>query len=157
MKVEFHLNGELVGADVEPRTTLADCIRNDFQQSGTHLACEHGVCGACTVLVNGEAVRSCLLLAVQVQGDRVVTVEGLSGDELTPLQAAFRKHHALQCGFCTPGFITTAHALLSHEPEADEERIRDVLSANLCRCSGYVPIVEAVLEARGAYRKSGDK
>ena len=157
MKVEFHLNGELVGAEVEPRTTLADCIRNDFRQTGTHLACEHGVCGACTILVNGEAVRSCLLLAVQVQGDRVVTVEGLSGDELTPLQAAFRKHHALQCGFCTPGFITTAHALLTHEPEADEERIRDVLSGNLCRCSGYVPIVEAVLEARDAYRNSGDR
>jgi aerobic-type carbon monoxide dehydrogenase small subunit (CoxS/CutS family) len=157
MKVEFHLNGERVGAEVEPRATLADCIRNDFHQTGTHLACEHGVCGACTVLVNGEAVRSCLMLAVQVQGDRVVTVEGLSGDELTPLQAAFRKHHALQCGFCTPGFITTAHALLSHEPEADEERIRHVLSGNLCRCSGYVPIVEAVLEARDAYRNSGDK
>jgi aerobic-type carbon monoxide dehydrogenase small subunit (CoxS/CutS family) len=157
MRVEFNLNGEMVSADVEPRATLADCIRDDFRQTGTHLACEHGVCGACTVLVNGEAVRSCLLLAVQVQGDHVVTVEGLSGDELTPLQAAFRKHHALQCGFCTPGFITTAHALLTHEPGADEERIRDVLSGNLCRCSGYVPIVEAVLEARDAYRNSGDK
>jgi aerobic-type carbon monoxide dehydrogenase small subunit (CoxS/CutS family) len=157
MHVEFDLNGQSVSTDVEPRTTLADCIRGDFGQTGTHLACEHGVCGACTVLVNGEAVRSCLLLAVQVQGDKIVTVEGLSGDELTPLQAAFRKHHALQCGFCTPGFITTAHALLSHEPDATEDRIRDVLSGNLCRCTGYIPIVEAVLEARSSYAGAGEK
>ena len=152
MKVEFELNGTRVGTDVEARTTLADCIRDQFKQTGTHLACEHGVCGACTVLMNGQAVRSCLILAVQAQDERVVTVEGLSRDNsLTPLQAAFRKHHALQCGFCTPGFITTAHALLTEEPEADEERIRDVLSGNLCRCTGYVPIIQAVLEARSAY------
>ena len=154
MKVEFNLNGKSVKAEVEARTTLADCIRNDFGQTGTHLACEHGVCGACTVIVNGDAVRSCLMLAVQAQNDNVVTVEGLSGDELTPLQAAFRKHHALQCGFCTPGFITTAHALLSDEPDADEDRIREVLSGNLCRCSGYIPIVEAVMEARESYRNA---
>jgi carbon-monoxide dehydrogenase small subunit len=99
-----------------------------------------------------EAVRSCLILAVQAQGERVVTVEGLSREEaLTPLQTAFRKHHALQCGFCTPGFITTAHALLMEEPEANEDRVREVLSGNLCRCTGYVPIIEAVLEARTAY------
>jgi aerobic-type carbon monoxide dehydrogenase small subunit (CoxS/CutS family) len=157
MQVDFDLNGQSVTADVEPRTTLADCIRGNFRQTGTHLACEHGVCGACTVLVNSEAVRSCLLLAVQVQGDKVVTVEGLSGEELSPLQAAFRKHHALQCGFCTPGFITTAHALLSQEPNADEERVRDVLSGNLCRCTGYVPIVEAVLEARSSYAGTEEK
>jgi aerobic-type carbon monoxide dehydrogenase small subunit (CoxS/CutS family) len=157
MYVEFNLNNMPVGVDVEPRMTLADCIRNNCGLTGTHLACEHGVCGACTVLVNGEAVRSCLLLAVQVEGDKVVTVEGLSGEELSPLQAAFRKHHALQCGFCTPGFITTAHALLSHEPDADEERVREVLSGNLCRCTGYVPIVEAVLEARSAYRNTGNE
>jgi carbon-monoxide dehydrogenase small subunit len=157
MQVQFDLNGKPVSADVEPRTTLADCIRGDLGQTGTHLACEHGVCGACTVLVNGEAVRSCLMLAVQVQGDKVVTVEGLSGDELSPLQAAFRKHHALQCGFCTPGFITTAHALLTNEPDADADRVRDVLSGNLCRCTGYVPIVDAVLEARASYARGGDK
>lgn len=157
MYVDFNLNNRPVAVDVEPRTTLADCLRNDCGQTGTHLACEHGVCGACTVLVNGEAVRSCLLLAVQVDGDSVVTVEGLSGDELSPLQAAFRKHHALQCGFCTPGLITTAHALLSHEPDADRERVCEVLSGNLCRCTGYVPIVEAVLEARSAYRNAGNK
>jgi len=158
MKVEFELNGTRVGTDVEARTTLADCIRDQFKQTGTHLACEHGVCGACTVLINGQAVRSCLILAVQAQGERVVTVEGLSRDKsLTPLQTAFRKHHALQCGFCTPGFITTAHALLTEEPEADEERIRDVLSGNLCRCTGYVPIIEAVLEARSAYAQTDDQ
>ena len=157
MRVEFDLNGTSVGADVETRTTLADCIRSDFHQTGTHLACEHGVCGACTVLVNGEAVRACLILAVQASGEKVVTVEGLSGDELSPLQAAFRKHHALQCGFCTPGFITTAHALLTSEPDADEERIRDVLSGNLCRCTGYIPIIEAVLEARRHYVRGGEK
>ena len=108
--------------------------------------------------MNGQAVRSCLILAVQAQGERVVTVEGLSRDKsLTPLQTAFRKHHALQCGFCTPGFITTAHALLTEEPEADEERIRDVLSGNLCRCTGYVPIIQAVLEARSAYAQTDDQ
>jgi carbon-monoxide dehydrogenase small subunit len=157
MQVEFELNGNSVNADVEARTTLADCIRDDLRQTGTHLGCEHGVCGACTVLVNGEAVRSCLMLAVQVQGEKVTTVEGLSGDELSPLQASFRKHHALQCGFCTPGFITTAHALLTSEPDADEDRVRDVLSGNRCRCTGYVPIVAAVLDARSHYARGGEK
>jgi aerobic-type carbon monoxide dehydrogenase small subunit (CoxS/CutS family) len=157
MKVEFDLNGTSVSTNVEARTTLADCIRNDFGQTGTHLACEHGVCGACTILVNGEAVRSCLMLAAQANGEKVTTVEGLSGDELSPLQASFRKHHALQCGFCTPGFITTAHALLTHEPNADEDRVREVLSGNLCRCTGYIPIVEAVLDARSHYARSGEK
>lgn len=151
MQVKFELNGEVVAVEVEARTSLADCLRDNLGKTGTHLGCEHGVCGACTVLVNGDAVRSCLMLAVQAGGEKVVTVEGLSGDELSPLQASFRKHHALQCGFCTPGFITTAHALLSHEPEADEERIRDALSGNLCRCTGYVPIIEAVLDARSFY------
>jgi aerobic-type carbon monoxide dehydrogenase small subunit (CoxS/CutS family) len=151
MHVEFNLNGEAVAVEVEPRTSLADCLRDNLGKTGTHLGCEHGVCGACTVLVNGTAVRSCLMLAVQAGGENVVTIEGLSGDELSPLQASFRKHHALQCGFCTPGFITTAHALLSHEPEADEDRIRDALSGNLCRCTGYIPIIQAVLEARSFY------
>ena len=122
--------------------------------TGTHLGCEHGVCGACTVIVDGQAVRSCLTLAVQADGERITTVEGLSPEAgLSPLQAAFRKHHALQCGFCTPGMVTTAHALLSEEPDADADRVREVLSGNICRCTGYVPIVEAVLEARAAYRK----
>ncbi|HUQ76503.1 MAG TPA: (2Fe-2S)-binding protein [Burkholderiales bacterium] len=154
MKTGFELNGRAVDVEVEPRTTLADCIRHQLLQTGTHVGCEHGVCGACTILVNGAAVRSCLMLAVQAQGAKVTTVEGLSRDEaLSPLQAAFRKFHALQCGFCTPGMITTAHALLSEEPDADKERIREVLSGNICRCTGYIPIVEAVFEARKAYRK----
>ena len=154
MKLGFELNGESVQAEVEPRMTLADCIRHELRQTGTHVGCEHGVCGACTVIVDGAAVRSCLMLAVQAEGARVVTVEGLSNAEsLSPLQAAFRKHHALQCGFCTPGMLTTAHALLTEEPHADKARIREVLSGNLCRCTGYIPIVEAVYEAREAYAK----
>ena len=153
MKVAFEVNGKALEVDVEPRLSLADCLRDVLGLTGTHLGCEHGVCGACTVIVDGEAVRSCLTLAVQVAGENIVTVEGLSrDDDLTPLQAAFRKHHALQCGFCTPGMVTTAHALLSEEPNADADRVREVLSGNICRCTGYVPIVEAVLEARAAYR-----
>ena len=152
MLVKFNVNGDTVEVDVEPRVSLADCLRDVLHLTGTHLGCEHGVCGACTVIIDGEAVRSCLTLAVQADGATIVTVEGLSNDNaLTPLQAAFRKHHALQCGFCTPGMITPAHALLTEEPDADAERVRDVLSGNICRCTGYVPIVEAVLEARAAY------
>ena len=154
MKAAFEVNGESVEVDVEPRISLADCLRDVLGLTGTHLGCEHGVCGACTVLVDGQAVRSCLTLAVQADGERITTVEGLSPEAgLSPLQAAFRKHHALQCGFCTPGMVTTAHALLSKEPDADADRVREVLSGNICRCTGYVPIVEAVLEARAAYRK----
>jgi aerobic-type carbon monoxide dehydrogenase small subunit (CoxS/CutS family) len=157
MNIAFELNGKAVEADVPVRTTLVDCIRHHLMQTGTHVGCEHGVCGACTVIVDGEAVRSCLMLAVQASGSKVTTVEGLTPAEgLSPLQQSFRKHHALQCGFCTPGMLTTAHALLTEEPEADAERIRSALSGNLCRCTGYIPIVEAVLEARAAYRK-GDK
>ncbi len=152
MRIELQVNGTAVAAEVEPRTSLVDFLRDTLRLTGTHIGCEHGVCGACTVIVNGAAVRSCLMLAVQAEGEKVITVEGLSNDDaLTPLQAAFRKHHALQCGFCTPGMLTTAHALLSHEPKADADRVREVLSGNLCRCTGYIPIVEAVLEARAAY------
>ena len=148
----FKVNGREVSVSVEPRTSLADCLRHELKLTGTHLGCEHGVCGACTVLVNGAAVRSCLMLAAQADGAEIVTVEGLSdGDELSPLQAAFRRHHALQCGFCTPGILTTAHALLTEEPDADADRIRDVISGNVCRCTGYVSIVEAILDARAAY------
>jgi aerobic-type carbon monoxide dehydrogenase small subunit (CoxS/CutS family) len=155
MRVAFELNGQPVAVQVEPRMHLADCLRDVLRLTGTHLGCEHGVCGACTVIVNGAAVRSCLMLAVQAEGSSVVTVEGLSTDDaLTPLQTAFRKHHALQCGFCTPGMLITAHALLTDEPGADADRIREVLSGNLCRCTGYIGIVEAVFEARAAYRKA---
>ena len=156
MRVAFTVNGKPVAVDVEPRLHLADCLREELRLTGTHLGCEHGVCGACTVLLDGAPVRACLMFAVQADGAGIVTVEGLSSeDALTPLQTAFRKHHALQCGFCTPGMLTTAHALLSDEPDADADRIRDALSGNLCRCTGYIPIVEAVLEARAAYRKPG--
>ncbi len=152
MNISFELNGQTVTADVPVRTTLVDCIRHFFLQTGTHVGCEHGVCGTCTVIVDGEAVRSCLMLAVQASGSKVTTVEGLSPPEgLSPLQASFRKHHALQCGFCTPGFLTTAHALLTQEPHASKERIRHVLSGNLCRCTGYINIIEAVYAARSAY------
>ena len=156
MRIAFELNGKDVALDVPERTTLADCLRHHLFQTGTHVGCEHGVCGACTVIVDGAAVRSCLMLAVQAEGARVTTVEGLSSDEgLSPLQAAFRKHHALQCGFCTPGMLTTAHALLTEEPQASKERIREVLSGNLCRCTGYIPIIEAVCAARAAYGGEG--
>jgi aerobic carbon-monoxide dehydrogenase small subunit len=152
--LRFEVNGKQVAIEVEPRLTLADCLRHHLRLTGTHVGCEHGVCGACTVLVDGDAVRACLMLALQVDGAKVVTIEGLSYDgHLTPLQAAFRKHHAVQCGFCTPGMITTAHALLSQEPHCDAARVREVLSGNLCRCTGYVAIVEAVLAARVAYQK----
>src|SRR4051812_40423742 len=155
VSTRFELNGKQVEAKVPARTTLADCIRHHFMQTGTHVGCEHGVCGACTIIVDGAAVRSCLMLAVQAEGSKVVTIEGLSHDhELTPLQKSFRKHHALQCGFCTPGMITTAHALLTEEPDCDAARVREVLSGNLCRCTGYISIVEAVLDARSAYKGS---
>ena len=155
MLVRFEVNGKPVEVDVEPRLTLADCLRHDLRLTGTHLGCEHGVCGACTVLLDSAAVRSCLLFAVQAQGAEVVTVEGLTpeGGGLSRIQEAMRACHGLQCGFCTPGMITTAHALLSENPDADAERVREVLSGNLCRCTGYVSIIEAVLDARAAYRK----
>ena len=153
--IRLHINGSVVADEVPSRLSLADFLRECRNLTGTHLGCEHGVCGACTVIVDGAAVRSCLALAVQAEGSTVVTVEGLSTEEaLTPLQTAFRKHHALQCGFCTPGMLTTAHALLTEKPGADADRIRSALSGNLCRCTGYIPIIEAVLEARAAYRKA---
>jgi aerobic-type carbon monoxide dehydrogenase small subunit (CoxS/CutS family) len=159
MSISFEVNGRKVTADPAARMTLADCLRHEVCLTGTHVGCEHGVCGACTVIVNGEAVRSCLMLAMQADGAKITTIEGLAhGDELSPLQQAFKKHHGLQCGFCTPGMLTTLHALLSQEPDADEERIRDVLSGNICRCTGYIPIIEAAMEAREAYRaKAGDR
>jgi aerobic carbon-monoxide dehydrogenase small subunit len=155
MPVRFEVNGKPVAIEVEPRLTLADCLRHVLGLTGTHVGCEHGVCGACTIIVDGAAVRACLMLAVQAEGATIVTIEGLNSadGELTPLQAAFRRHHALQCGFCTPGMLTTAHALLTEEPDADEDRVREVLAGNLCRCTGYIPIIEAVLDARAAYRK----
>jgi carbon-monoxide dehydrogenase small subunit len=152
MQVQFTLNGAPTEADVEPRTTLVDCLRHNLRMTGTHVGCEHGVCGACTVIIDGEAVRSCLTLAAQADGRSVTTIEGISDEEaLTPLQAAFRRHHALQCGFCTPGVLITAHVLLTSEPAPDEARIREVLSGTICRCTGYLGVVEAILDARSAY------
>ena len=155
LRVQFKVNDKDAQVEVEPRTSLADALRYDLKLTGTHVGCEHGVCGACTIIVDGAAVRSCLMLAAQADGAQITTVEGLPrgpNGALGPLAASFHKHHALQCGFCTPGILTTAHILLSEEPDADADRIRDVLSGNLCRCTGYVSIVEAVLDARFAYR-----
>jgi aerobic-type carbon monoxide dehydrogenase small subunit (CoxS/CutS family) len=149
LDVSFSVNGELFEVQVEPRRTLADCLRHDLRLTGTHVGCEHGVCGACTVIVNGAAVRSCLLLAVQVDGWAIRTVEGLAaGEQLSPLQQAFQDNHALQCGFCTPGILMTAQALLESEPDAGDERIVEVLSGHICRCTGYVPIIKAIAQAR---------
>ena len=154
MKLQCEINGASIEVDVTPRTTLCDCLRQQLNLTGTHAGCEHGVCGACTVIVDGLAVRSCLFLATQASGTSILTVEGLArNDELSPLQMAFRRHNALQCGFCTSGMLMTLHALLSDEPDADEERIRDGLSGNLCRCTGYIPIIEAALDAREHYAK----
>jgi carbon-monoxide dehydrogenase small subunit len=154
MKIALKVNGTNTEVDVEPRLTLADCLRHHIGLTGTHIGCEHGVCGACTVILDGSAVRSCLVLAVQADGADVRTVEGLcEGEVLAPLQKAFRKHHALQCGFCTPGMLMTAHALLTTEPDANEARIREVMSGNICRCTGYIGIIAAIGEAQAAYRE----
>jgi aerobic carbon-monoxide dehydrogenase small subunit len=154
--VTLSINGAKKTLKTSSRMTLADTLRDIAGLTGTHVACEQGVCGACTVIVDGLAVRSCLMLAVQAAGSEIMTIEGLAhkGD-LSALQASFRAHHAVQCGFCTPGILVTMHALLKEEPDADEERIRDVLSGNLCRCTGYVQIVESVMDARASYSKVG--
>ena len=151
----IHANGERYEVETEPRKTLADVLREDCGLTGTHLGCEHGVCGACTVLLDGEPVRSCLLFGVQCAGRSIRTVEGLAGEDgaLHPLQRAFCEHHALQCGFCTPGFLTLAAALLEQNPEGDEETMREVLSSNLCRCTGYHTIVAAVRAAAAELAK----
>jgi carbon-monoxide dehydrogenase small subunit len=148
------VNGIARRALVEPRKTLADFLREDCALTGTHLGCEHGVCGACTVLVDGAAVRSCLMFAVQARGSEITTVEGLAGDdgELSPVQAAFREAHGLQCGFCTPGFVVSVTAFLRDHPDPTLDEIREGLSGNLCRCTGYQGIIRAVQLAaeRGA-------
>lgn len=143
--VSLDVNGERVDAYVLPRQNLADFLREDLKLTGTHVGCEHGVCGACTVRVNGEIVRSCLMLAVQTQGASVETIEGLSDSgEITDLQAAFRARNALQCGFCTPGMLMAAQDLLKQSREPRREQIREHLSGNYCRCTGYQAIVDAV-------------
>ena len=145
MRIAVEINGERHEGEIEPRTLLSDFIRHVAGLTGTHVGCEHGVCGACTVLLDGETVRSCLMLAIQADGRSLLTVEGLAaGDELHPLQRAFHEHHALQCGFCTPGFLLSAEALLRECPDPSERQIREALAGNLCRCTGYEGIVEAV-------------
>jgi aerobic-type carbon monoxide dehydrogenase small subunit (CoxS/CutS family) len=151
VRIAMEVNGRIHEADVEPRTLLSDFLRHDAGLTGTHVGCEHGVCGACTVQVDGEPVRSCLMLAVQARGRSVLTVEGLAdGDELHPLQRAFHEHHALQCGFCTPGFLMAAEALLRENPEPSEREVREGLAGHLCRCTGYEGIVAAVRAAAHA-------
>ena len=152
MNVELTVNGTArSAADVEPRKTLADFLREDLGLTGTHLGCEHGVCGACTVIVDGDAVRSCLMLAVQANGTTVRTIEGLGGpDDMNPLQEAMRDSHSFQCGFCTPGFMMQVTALLEDNPSPSEDEIRETLSGNICRCTGYESILNGVLKAAGA-------
>ena len=147
--IQLTVNGRAYERAVEVRMTLADFLRDELNLTGTHLGCEHGICGACTILFDGEAVRSCLLLAVQADGARLMTVEGLAqGDELHPLQRAFHENHALQCGFCTPGFLMTAVAFLQETQSPTEAQVREAISGNICRCTGYAPIVQAILQAR---------
>jgi len=146
--VTLTINGRAYDIRVEPRRTLADAIREECGQTGTHIGCEHGVCGACTVLVDGDPVRSCLMLAVQAHGKEIRTVEGLAnGEEFNPLQRAFMEHHGLQCGFCTPGFLMLITGVLEREPDISDDDLVDVLSSNLCRCTGYQNIVKAVRSA----------
>ena len=149
--VEMTVNGERRRGVVEARMTLADFLREQCALTGTHLGCEHGVCGACTVLLEGEALRACLMFAVQADGGEVTTIEGLGGPDgaLSPVQDAFRAEHGLQCGFCTPGFVVSVTALLRENPQPSEADIREALSGNLCRCTGYQGIVRAVQRAAG--------
>jgi len=146
--VRLRVNGVIHAVTVEPRRTLADVLREDLALTGTHVGCEHGVCGACTVLWDGEPVRACLLFAIQLDGASLTTVEGLAdGDRLHPIQEAFWAAHGLQCGFCTPGILLTAKALLDENPQPDEQEIREAIGGNLCRCTGYHFIVDAIAAA----------
>ncbi len=151
--IRFRVNGVAHELDVEPRELLSDVIRHRLGLTGTHVGCEHGVCGACTIRRDGELVRSCLMLAVQVDGSRLETIEGVGdGERLDAVQSAFREHHGLQCGFCTPAFVLTAQRLLEQHDDPSEAEIREYLSGNICRCTGYVGIVDAVRAAREATR-----
>ena len=154
-EITLTVNGEAVVLHVEPRRTLAEALREELGLTGTKLGCEHGVCGTCTVLLDGEAIRGCLMFAVQAEGARITTIEGVSPSfGLSALQETFRRHHALQCGFCTPGMVLTVHALLAREPAADEAAVRDAISGNLCRCTGYRAIVAAALDAARAEQEA---
>ncbi len=154
--ITLNINGEDHRVSVEPRRTLADTIRDDCGKTGTHVGCEHGVCGSCTIIVDGEPMRSCLMFAVQADGRKLRTVEGLAkGDELHPLQRAFIDNHGLQCGFCTPGFLMLATAVLEKDPDIADADLLDALSSNLCRCTGYQNIIKAVRQAAIEMREAG--
>ncbi len=153
-EIKVKVNGEVHERRVEARKSLADFLREDLRLTGTHLGCEHGACGACTILVNGRSARSCLVLAVQADGAEILTVEGLaSGNKLHPIQEAFWDHHALQCAFCTPGFLITTYELLKKNSQPREKEIREALSGNICRCTGYHNIVEAVIDASHRWQR----
>jgi len=158
MKVELNINKEPHGVEVEPRTSLLDCLRDKLLLNGAHAGCEHGVCGACTVLIDGAAVRSCLMFAVQADGYEITTIEGLAPGpgELSPLQDAFCETHGMQCGYCTPAMILAAHALLSKNPSPSRDEIVDGISGNICRCTGYAQIVEAIALAAERMRGQND-
>lgn len=146
--IRLTVNGIEYQESAEARMSLADFLREKLGLTGTHLGCEHGVCGACTVLLEGEAIRACLMLAVQADGASLMTVEGLAeGEQLHPLQRAFQENHALQCGFCTPGFLMTAYAFLQEEANPTEQQVREAISGNICRCTGYAPIIQAILQS----------
>jgi aerobic-type carbon monoxide dehydrogenase small subunit (CoxS/CutS family) len=156
--VTLTVNGREHEVLLESRKTLADVLRQDLGLTGTHLGCEHGICGACTVLLDGEPVRACLVFGVQADGHEVRTVESLAdGDRLNDLQEAFSRHHGLQCGFCTPGFLMLAEAYLATDPEPDRDEVRDVVSANLCRCTGYQGIVDAVCDVAAQRRDAASR
>ena len=158
MKIELNINNSIKVYDVEPRLTLLDFIRDEMKLKGTHAGCEHGVCGACTIILNGEAVRSCMVLAVQAVGDKIITIEGINAKEertgeLNVLQDAFCEAHGMQCGYCTPGMVISAEVLLKKNSNPTREEVREAISGNICRCTGYVQIVDAIMLA--AERLSG--
>jgi carbon-monoxide dehydrogenase small subunit len=155
VEITLNINGRDYSVRVEPRKTLVDAIRDECGQTGTHIGCEHGICGACTVILDDQAVRACLMFAVQAQGRRIRTVEGLAdGETLHPVQRAFIEHHGLQCGFCTPGFLMLIVNVLEHNPHIDDEELLDVLASNLCRCTGYQNIIKAAKAAAIEMRRA---
>jgi aerobic-type carbon monoxide dehydrogenase small subunit (CoxS/CutS family) len=157
VRITVELNGREYEGDVEPRTLLSDFIRHGAGLTGTKVGCEQGVCGACTVQLDGEPVRSCLMLAVQANGRSLTTIEGLTGEgDLHPLQRAFHEAHGLQCGFCTPGFLMSMEAYLGEHPDAEQEELREALAGNICRCTGYLGIIEAVEHAAAEMRRGSD-
>ncbi len=154
MRIATTVNGVRYERDVEPRTLLVDFLREDLDLVGTHVGCEHGVCGTCTVLMNGESIRSCIMFAVQAHGQEITTVEGLVGNgDMHPLQEAFWENQGLQCGYCTPGMLLRAHEILTENPDPSREEVKEGLASNLCRCTGYAFIVDSVLDAAKRLRE----